>query len=242
MGGRAFIHDEIDSTSSELSRLLDDGAPAGTVVVAGRQTRGRGRRGRSWHSPEGGNLYLSVAVDLGESGVSGLAALPLAAGVAAWEAVAPLLGDRPALKWPNDLLAGGRKLAGILCELPEPSRRPSLAIVGLGVNVVLQEFPGELADTATSLALESAALEGDIAPSLTARFVEGLEALVARIRDGAGAEIVEEWKERAEPFGRRVRVDDIVGTTVDLAADGRLIIERDDGERILVTAGVVESI
>jgi BirA family biotin operon repressor/biotin-[acetyl-CoA-carboxylase] ligase len=234
------VHEEIGSTSTDLAERLEQGAPIGTVVVAERQHAGRGRRGRSWHSPRTGSLYLSVAVGAPGGVDELLTMIPLAAGVAAVDA----LGDagEPSgdlrLKWPNDLLLDGRKLAGILCEVPDPRRRPLVAVVGIGLNLGRTEFPAELEGAAVSLAEGRGA--GAEREPLAAAWLAALDRWAEQIGSSGPAAIVAAWRERAEPFGRRVRVGELVGTTVDLNDHGHLIIQQDDGSRVEVSGGIVE--
>jgi BirA family transcriptional regulator, biotin operon repressor / biotin---[acetyl-CoA-carboxylase] ligase len=235
------VYNEIDSTSRELSRLLRDGnAPTGTVIVAESQLAGKGRLGRTWHSPKEGNLYISVVVEVHGPVSEVVPLVPLAAGIALAQTITKTGCDRARLKWPNDLVVGKRKLAGILCEMPDHVPRPATAIVGLGLNIASTDFPFELASTATSLFLEL-----DRQPScepLAAQWIANLEAMVKNISKGARDEIIEIWRTMAEPFGRRVRVGNVEGSTVNLTTDGKLIVRRDDGENIEVAGGVMEYI
>lgn len=232
---QVLVLDDIDSTSSELARLLKSGADPGTVVAAEQQRAGRGRQGRTWFSPPGGNLFVSLAVSCG-SGAESVTAVPLAAGVAAVDAVSALGANAPLLKWPNDLLVNDLKVGGILCEVTDPRSLPGLMTVGLGLNLGRCELPPELDGLAGSLAVEGR-------ERLAAAWIAGLEHRVARLgRPGQTAALVREWRERAEPFGRRVRVGEVVGVTVDLDAEGRLLIERDDGLVVAVVGGIVENV
>lgn len=244
-GAREVVyHLEIDSTSTDLKRRLEAGAGPGTVVAAARQTAGRGRTGRAWHSPPEGNLYISLAVELGSAAKEAVPFMPLAAGVAAWDAIRDAGYMKPFLKWPNDVLADGRKLAGILCEIPV-SLASGVAVVGLGVNIATLDFPGELAQTAVSLAAllnGERVAEGKLTARLSAGWVAGLERMMLDIRAGRSAGIVEAWRVRAEPFGRRVRVGEVEGVTAGLDDCGRLEIVQDSGERTFVAGGIVENI
>ena len=127
--------------------LAHSGAP-GDVFTADFQTAGRGRLDHRWESAAGRNLIMSAVVDVSGMDASHVATLPLATGLAVAEALRPLAGGNLALKWPNDILSGNRKLGGILCE-----RSGDSAIVGIGVNVMQSDFPAELSSRATSLAL-----------------------------------------------------------------------------------------
>ena len=134
---------ELHSVGSTNTVALDSGRP-GLLVVASEQTAGRGRKGRTWFSPAGTNLYMTLTVDTNDP------RLPLVAGVAVREALSVLMVKSALLevKWPNDLIVHGRKLCGILCE-----SRGGITAVGIGVNVNQLAWPPDLADSATSLAL-----------------------------------------------------------------------------------------
>jgi BirA family biotin operon repressor/biotin-[acetyl-CoA-carboxylase] ligase len=239
---RTVIHLEtVDSTSTELERLLKKDAEPGTLVTAGNQTMGRGRKGRTWHSPPKGNLYLSTLVSVGETGSVRLNLLPLAAGVAALDAMKDVFPLDLKLKWPNDVLLGGLKTAGILCEVPDPKKQPLLAIVGLGVNIATSTFPDELHDLATNLVHSDTDLK-DAALSIAARFVTYLEEWMARIDEGEGTNLIDGWRKRDEPFGRKVRVGELEGMTRDLNDNGRLIIKKENGDLETVAGGIVEYI
>ena len=139
------------STNDRLKALARGGAPEWTAVLADAQTGGRGREGRTWASPPGG-LYLSVLL---RPRIAKVGLLPLAAGVAVAEAAAEL-GVATELKWPNDVLASGRKLAGILAEAASGPAGVEWVVLGLGVNVALEasSVPPEIAGAVTSLAAE----------------------------------------------------------------------------------------
>ncbi|MCL6544309.1 MAG: biotin--[acetyl-CoA-carboxylase] ligase [Bryobacteraceae bacterium] len=144
--GRTVIwFESIPSTMPEAARLASEGASAGTVVVAEEQTAGQGRLGRSWYSEKESGLYVSFV--LRPAAPEGaLQLVTVAAGLAAQEAVERVSGVRCRIKWPNDLLADGKKCGGILCQTAEEA-----VIAGIGINVNHAAFPPELAGTATSL-------------------------------------------------------------------------------------------
>jgi len=146
--GRTVIwFESIPSTMPEAARLASEGAPAGTVLVAEEQTAGQGRLGRSWYSEKESGLYVSFV--LRPAAPEGaLQLVTVAAGLAAQEAVERVSGIRCRIKWPNDLLADGKKCGGILCQTAEEA-----VIAGIGINVNHAGFPPELAGTATSLRL-----------------------------------------------------------------------------------------
>ena len=145
--------DSIDSTNTRAKLLAAQGAPHGTVLIADHQTGGRGRRGRSFHSPAGSGIYMSVVLRPGCEPPE-LMHLTCAAAVAMCDAVEASCGIRPGIKWTNDLVVGRRKIAGILTELGiGPKGNLDYAIIGIGINCCQEEsdFPGEIRDIAGSL-------------------------------------------------------------------------------------------
>ncbi len=237
---RVLIHERIDSTSDELLRCLRDGAPVGTVVIASAQTGGRGRNRKPWYSPPNGNLYISLSVSVEGEPVKNLPLIPLAAGIAAIDALEDAGGKQPLLKWPNDLMVNDRKLGGILCETPDISVRPIIAVVGLGLNTGVVDFPDELC----GIAIDMAAVADRVPPLplVAARWVAEVESWNERIGKGGRADLVRAWRERAEAFGRMVRVGEVEGRTVDLNERGQLLIEKNDGAVVAVPGGMVEYI
>ncbi|MCK9462078.1 MAG: biotin--[acetyl-CoA-carboxylase] ligase [Proteobacteria bacterium] len=228
---------EIDSTSDELKRRLRAGAAGpGTLVIAETQTAGRGRLGRAWWSPPAGHLYASLAVAVPGPPDERVPLVPLAAGAAAADALAALDVRGVLLKWPNDLLRGGRKVGGILCEAPTVAET-TVVIVGLGVNTGVSRFGGELARTAGCLGDEGSAARPE---RVAARWAIHLESLVSALVRCGPEPVVAAWKRCAEPFGRRVRAGDLEGTTEGLDARGRLLIRTGAGETIAISGGIVE--
>jgi BirA family biotin operon repressor/biotin-[acetyl-CoA-carboxylase] ligase len=239
--GRAWRHvPTIGSTNDEAAAWARAGAPSGAVVVADAQTRGRGRLGRHWHSPPGESLYLSVVLrpPLPPHRVP---PLTLATGVAVAEALAAL-DLVPQLKWPNDVLLDGKKVAGILTEMSADLDRVHHVVVGIGVNLNAAAFPDELAAIATSVALARGApvARADFAAALCARLEHWFNQFVS---DGAAA-VVAAWKQYARFFGRHVRItagrDRLDGVAEDLDDDGALRLRLADGRVTRVIAGEVE--
>ncbi len=232
------------STNDVASALAAAGHCEGPVVVAEAQTQGRGRRGRQWFSPPAGGLYVSVIVAPATSAGDPLLAtslVTLAAGVAVAEAVQAVTGLAPDLKWPNDLLVGGRKLAGILAEGvastdPAGGGRLQAVVLGYGINVGPMSLPAELAARATSLAAElgrhvdRAALWAETLASLDARYGDLLA--------GRFDAILDAWRQRAPSSrGARVRWDPGTGTrtgiTHGIDGQGALLVRTASGlERI----------
>jgi BirA family transcriptional regulator, biotin operon repressor / biotin---[acetyl-CoA-carboxylase] ligase len=228
---------ELDSTNRYLLDEARAGAREGVVVVADHQTAGRGRLGRSWEAPPGSSLLVSVLLRPA-LGPEQAHIVVMAAALALADAVGAVAGFTPELKWPNDLVVDGRKLAGLLAER-EPGAGGSLAalIVGAGVNVQWTAFPPELADLATACNLEAGrAVDRD---ALLEHYLEGLAS-----RLDALAAVPGEYRERLGTLGRRVRVEQagagLTGIAVDVRDAGELVVRDDDGrDHTITTADVV---
>jgi len=240
--GRTLVaRAETPSTNDLAWEAADAGAPDGTVVVADAQPRGRGRAGRSWHTVPGRGLALSVLVRPGcDRRQGGL--LPLVAGLALARGLESL-GVVPTLKWPNDLLVGARKLAGILCEGRRLPDGTDAAVIGVGVNVshVRSDLPEPLRDVATSLSLEGCRVTRE---QVAASFLNALEPLWNGLEEGDRGPVLDAWKERAGGWGRPVTVRTPVGTLSgiarDLSPDGGLVLRLESGSEVVALAGDLE--
>jgi BirA family biotin operon repressor/biotin-[acetyl-CoA-carboxylase] ligase len=222
------------STNDDAKAAARSGAPAGAAFVADAQTAGRGRLGRLWHSPPGTSLYASFILRP-EVPAHRLAPLSLAVGVGVVDAVAGFVArERLGIKWPNDVMLDGRKVSGVLVEAQVVAGRVESVIVGIGVNVTAREFPAELADRATSLAIAGARVaRGDV-------FVALCRSLERRIdswaRDGL-TEVMEAVRSLDTLRGRSVMVDAIAGTAIGIDDDGRLLVRLADGTERAHVAG-----
>ncbi len=150
IGQKIYQYAVIDSTNTQAKRLGAEGAPHGSVVVAKRQTAGRGRRGRAWESEKEGNLYFSLVLKPNLP-VEKASMLTLVMAQAVAEAIREVCGVTAGIKWPNDIVLEGKKAVGILTELDLDQGGEYRVIVGVGVNVVKQDFDAELAQKAISL-------------------------------------------------------------------------------------------
>lgn len=234
----------VPSTMDYAAMLAESGAAHGTVVLAGQQTAGRGRRGHTWSSPADAGLYLSLVVRPPvapyEDGVpSVLGLLTLTAGLAVAEGVGHATGLESSLKWPNDLFYG-YKLAGVLAEGHHIASNAQFVIVGVGVNVRDVAYVGE-DERATSLERELGSV-----PDAGAVLAEVLAAWAARYQDlldGRYHRVVDRWRIRASGLaGRPVTWIDSAGahegTTTGVDATGALLV--DTGERVIrITSGAV---
>jgi BirA family biotin operon repressor/biotin-[acetyl-CoA-carboxylase] ligase len=233
--GRFLIHRPVVETTMELARReAAEGAPHGTLVLAEEQTAGRGRRGRSFHSPPGENLYFTLVLRLPTALHR---RLPVAVPVAVCEAVrAEGLDAR--IKWPNDVWVGERKLAGMLIDA-ESDGQGFLAYPGIGINVNGDPtLIPELRELATSVRRELGHEVGREA--LLARVCNGLEALL----EGASDDALRRYRDLSMVLGREVTVhptggEPYEGLAVDLTADGSLRVRPPDGAEVTVTAADV---
>ena len=231
--------ESVSSTNDRLRRLASEGAHEGTVVLADHQSSGRGRMGRSWSSPAGLGVYFSVLLRPREA-EGEPTRWSLAAALAACEACRELTGRAVEIKWPNDLLCGGKKLGGVLAEARTQAGARTELTLGIGINVLQStaDFTGELAESATSLRLVAA---GDPPERelVAAACLHELAGLAALMRRGEWSSVVRRF-ERWSPgtHGRRVRVETFHaedgarayrGVTDGVAPDGALRIRREDG-------------
>jgi BirA family biotin operon repressor/biotin-[acetyl-CoA-carboxylase] ligase len=245
--GRTVYHlYRTDSTNAFAARLLSHGhkVPDGTVVLAEMQTAGRGRLGRSWHSESESGLYLSLI--LRPRVPSSLAALfTLAAAVAMHDAIERYTRLAVDIKWPNDLLADGRKVCGILAEIQAEVDLVKTLIVGVGVNVNHQTLPAEIAHRATSLRIASGRIQSRL--EVLAEFLEDFEKLYQDFEANGPGAIIDQWTRNSSfANGRRIEINDgvrrIRGMTRGLNPLGALRIEQDDGRIEDVYSGEVVAV
>ena len=241
-GVRLEIVDEIDSTSSRLLELAAAGAPSGTCIAAEWQSAGRGRRGRSWVSALGGSLTFSLLWRF-ERGAGHLAGLSLAAGAAVARALAACGVERVQVKWPNDVVADFRKLAGILVETSGEIQGPSVAVIGVGVNYRLGERTLERIDQAVTDVTHCAASP----PGRSALLATTLAELATTLRrfdaQGFAAER-DAWRALHAYQGRRVRVLPAQGApydaeVADVAPDGALMLTLPDGRSLALASAEI---
>jgi BirA family biotin operon repressor/biotin-[acetyl-CoA-carboxylase] ligase len=237
-----------DSTSDDARRAAEAGAPDGHVVLAESQHRGRGQQGRTWASPPGTDLYLSI-VARPRLPFAALPPLTLAVGLGVADASEQLLAHaqapRAQVKWPNDVLLGGQKCAGILVETSsaaQPQREPGAAevavVIGIGLNVNRLDWPDELRPLATSLRAHRPGAErvdrGIALAALLACVERWVDALVAR----GGDAIASELDARLALRGQRVRCGDCAGTLLGVAPSGAVRIATDLGVRELIAGRI----
>ena len=241
--GKIVYLETTDSTNTRARELANRGTPEGTLVMAEEQTAGRGRKGRVWHSPEKGGIYLSLIL---RPKISPLEApkITLLAGIAAAESILSLADIDVHIKWPNDILIGKRKVAGVLTEIASDLDEVSHVVTGLGINANVREFPPELQDVATSLALEIGRPVDRAA--LVRAFLEPYEHYYTIFLQGRTDVLLERWKALSRTLGSRIAVEisgkRITGMARDIERDGSLMLETPDGKTHRVFSGDLETV
>jgi len=240
LGSTILRFETVSSTNDVARDLAASGKPEGLCIIAREQTAGRGRQGHSWSSPPGEGLYLSLILRP-EIRASESAVITLAAAVAVAETLKLDFQLSVDIKWPNDILASGRKICGILVESAIESGRLQYAVMGIGVNVAQLYFPGELGLTATSLSLETGRTLSpeDLLKPLLKRLQYWCTSATAK-----PGPVIARWEELSS-YARdcAVRVDSadgsIEGVTRGLTPKGALNIELSNGETREIVSGEV---
>jgi len=237
-GRKVFYLESTGSTMADAAREAEAGAPDGAIVIAEEQTAGRGRMGRSWVSPPGVNIYVTIIV---RPALDHLRYLSVIAPLAVCQAIEETTSLFPRIKWPNDVLIDGKKVSGTLIESEVVDDRVLFALAGIGINVNLDASAhAEIASIATSLRTELGreVAREEVLAAMLDRFEEHYEAL------RRGEVVAMPWKHRLDTLGKHVRVQFAggrveEGVAVDADSDGSLILRRDDGSHVRIEAGEV---
>ncbi len=240
-GRPVFYYDELASTNLQAKLDAENGAGEGTLIVADMQTAGRGRKGKGWSSPAGTNVYFTLILKP-DYDVEQASMVTLVMGMAVAEGIRATCGVDARIKWPNDIVAGGRKLCGMLAEMSVEREFIHYVVVGVGINVKEQVFPEEIADTATSLWQECGrkVSRGQL-------IVNVMKAFEARYKVFCGScslsGLVEEYNGMLVNKNREVRVLDpkgeFRGVSRGINEKGELLVEQEDGSVTAVYAGEV---
>ncbi len=251
IGSRILVFETTSSTNDVAERLASQGHAAGLVVFAEAQTAGRGRQGRSWISPPRKGLWFTVLLRSALR-TETASRLTVMAGVAAVTSLRRMTGLPLRIKWPNDILCRGRKIAGILAELsvgPDRALPPGRALlchalIGIGIDVNLErsDFPESLRDMATSLKLEAG--RSFHRPTLAADLLDEIERCEELMSDESFPRLVERWVESDDTLGRQISIATmgghrLHGLAMNLDHDGALLLRTDDGRVQRVVAGDV---
>ncbi len=240
--GRNVVFYEItDSTNVQAKRLAEQGAAQGTLVVAEEQTAGRGRRGRDWRSPAGSNIYFTLLLRP-EYTTDCASMVTLVMALAVREAVQEICGTDVGIKWPNDVVVGGKKVTGILTEMSLEGMEIQHVVIGVGINVKEQTFPAEIADKATSL--EEAAGKSVSRAALLQKIMEHFEVDYEKFLQTKDLFLLKQGYNGAlVNLGREVRVLDPAGeyggTALGINEKGELLVRTADGSVKEVYAGEV---
>jgi BirA family biotin operon repressor/biotin-[acetyl-CoA-carboxylase] ligase len=240
-GKRIYHFFKTDSTNRIALELGHAGEPEGAVVLAEEQTAGKGRAGRSWQSDRGVGIYVTLLLRPRLAPVQA-PLLTMMAGLSAHSAIQAQTGLTPDLKWPNDLLLGGKKVGGILTEMHAEPAQVRFVIVGIGLNVNQEEFPGELGTTATSLRIETGRQQSRL--EVLVRLLREFESDYNRFLREGPAGVTQKFEAVSSyAQGKRVRVtsgtQSYAGITAGLGPEGLLQVKREDGQVVTVISGDV---
>ncbi len=238
---RIYHFFKVDSTNRVALELGHAGEPEGAVILGEEQTAGRGRAGRGWHSERAAGIYATLLLRPKLAPVQA-PLLTMMAGLSARTAIQAQTGSAVDLKWPNDLLIGGKKVGGILTEMHAEPGQVRFVIVGIGLNVNQEKFPAEIAPAATSLRVASGHAQSRL--ELLVRLLREFERDYNDFLSEGPASVIERFA-RASSYaqGKRVRVsngkDTFTGTTAGVGPEGLLQVKRDGGQVTTVIAGDV---
>lgn len=241
-GKRIFHYDEVDSTQAVAAELASNGAGEGTVVIAEKQTKGRGRQGRNWVSPPDGGIYLSIILRPNLM-PSQIIQIPLITAVAVNTAIRRATPLHPTIKWPNDIFIAGKKVAGILTEMSCELDGVNYIVLGIGINVntpspLLTDLSGGIA---TSLAEECG--EHISRVKLVQDMLSEMETIYTHFLTYGFTSIRQEWKSFNNTLGSWVRIidgkEEFEGKALDIDNDGFLLVRKENGEIKRIVSGDV---
>jgi BirA family biotin operon repressor/biotin-[acetyl-CoA-carboxylase] ligase len=242
IGWRIHYFAEVGSTQQVAAEMAEQGVAEGTVVIAESQNAGRGRMGRSWHSPPAVNLY-STTILRPTMPLAEVPRLSLVAGVAAAEALETVAPGLVALKWPNDVWLNGRKAGGIIAEAVTDAHQGLACVllgIGLNVNLALADIPPELRERATSVRIATGRRCDRIA--LAAALFNRLESRYRQAQANGFAAVSPAWERYSALTGRRVAIVEngtrTEGTVVGIDSDGTLLLETGQGVKRIITGDV----
>jgi len=232
------FRDVVDSTNTLAKEMAEAGEPEVTVVWAEEQTQGRGRMGRTWFSEPHQNILMSLLLrpKIPKERVYVVTA---ALSVSAVMAIESIVGLKPKVKWPNDVLLGGKKVAGILTEFSLKGGAVDYLVTGIGINVNWSPPEGELIYPATSLYLESG--KRMQREHLAVKLLKNFEILYFHIREKRYDEILNKWVKKADFFGKEVSIHmdgrRVEGIPIGLNPNGSLVLQGADGQRVVIEYG-----
>ena len=245
LGHKAYYFDSIESTQNQALKMADDPKNEGTVIIAEKQTGGRGRSGRKWISPKGG-IWLSIILHP-KFDISITTLFPIASSLALSYAIEKITKTSPSLKWPNDLTVNGKKLAGMLVDVSMQSNRIESLVLGVGINfnVNVKEIGKELKNTSNYYGIASLTEQKDkvTAIELVQSLLLELEKIYELLNTGQTKKIISEWTKRSSTIGKKVEIDTVdgkrKGDAIKIDEYGRLLIKNKGKINKIVAGDIV---
>ncbi len=240
-GDKIIYLESVDSTNNEVKRRVETGELENLLVVSEEQIAGKGRRGRSWKSPRGTGIWMSFVIKP-ELEPESAPMITLVAAMACAKAIREITGLEASIKWPNDIVVNGKKVVGILTEMSTEMMYVNYVVVGVGINVNMEEFPEEIKEVATSLKIEA---KSEISRSqLVAKFGEQFEKYYQEFLDKQNlSSIREEYEEYLINCNKEVAIqqgqDRWNGIALGINNNGELLVKKQDGEVQVIRAGEV---
>ncbi len=242
IGSEIVFFPIIGSTNTAAAGLAAKGQRHGTVIIADSQTEGRGRRGRTWASPAGKNLYLSVIVRPGIP-PRDASILTLMSAVACSSSIRRLSSVPVSIKWPNDLMAGDKKIGGILTEMKADADSIDYAVIGVGINLNLDSYdmPDNIRETATSVMLQTGSPQSRTLYAL--EIIKSLDCWYTTLLQSGKGPVIDAWKSLSSTIGRTVTAitgeAKLIGLAEGIDDEGLLILRLQDSSVIKINAGDV---
>lgn len=240
-GGFLEYREEVDSTNNLARRLAEEGAADGTLVVAESQTAGKGRRGRGWISAKGTGIWMSLLLrpDISPASAS---MITLVTALAVADGIEAVTGLNPKIKWPNDIVIGGKKVCGILTEMSAELERIHYVVIGIGINVNMEEFPQEIQETATSLFQQTG--EKVNRSQVVAAVMKAMETYYEEfLKSGDLSLLLQKYQEKLANKDKEVTVlaptGHYQGICLGIDEIGELLVRRNDGTVNHVVSGEV---
>ena len=240
IGKETVCYEVIDSTNAQAVRLAEDGIGHGALIIADSQQAGRGRRGRSWESPAGTSIYMSILLKP-EINPSNASMITLVAALAVSRAITQMIGKPVGIKWPNDIVMNGKKICGILTEMSAHFNDINHIVVGIGINVNVESFPVEIAHMATSLQMETGMRinRAELISAVCKQFEEVYE-IYLQTQDLRN--LVKEYNANLVNMHQRVKVLDpkepFEGRAMGITSRGELIVDTVESRK-LISSGEV---
>ena len=233
-----YVYDTIDSTNDEAKRQWKEHKKAPCLFVSDEQTGGRGRRGRSFYSPKGTGIYMSLLIQP-ETGLEDAVHITTATAVVVAKVLQDYTDEEIGIKWVNDIYAGNKKVCGILTEAviePDATEKPAV-VVGIGINLSTVEFPEEIREIAGGLAVQDRDVDAN---ELIARIAKGVLAFSENMQD---CTYVEDYRKMSVVLGREIRYNEgdafVTARAIDIDSEGGLMVELSDGSVKVLKTGEI---